>query len=220
MSELGFKPDQLQPPEKPPENPVIRARFNERFKLPKPTLPQELPIRTGGGAGLTPIQTYDLEISRGEDEQVIRGQVTVSADTDFLADVTRHQTEYTKEYSLLCPDGEVDFKVVRRQAPGDIASSLFAKELPLVVAISTRSTYPKRSQDQHNVKHFFSCKGHQFEGRATPNNIDANTPFNKWSEPAAHVDGNGLIYLPYSPDVFDNLEIVIGDIPPQPPQAE
>ncbi|GEM_PF-4332075 len=216
MSETPGPPEPAGQPEAKPENSVIRAGFNERFKLPKPTLPQELPIETGGRAGLTPIQTYDLEINRGPDGQVITGQVTISADTAFLANVVGHQTGYTREYSLLYPDGEVDFEVVRRQAPGDIASSLFAKKLPLVVAISTAATHPRHSQDRHNVQHFISYKGHQFKGPATQDISGTNTPFDKWSEDAANVQGDGLIYLPFSQDVFDNLEIVIGDTPPQP----
>lgn len=229
MTEGGIQLGPIQLAEKPvvietAENPVIRVKWNEGFRLPKPTtLPAELPVDRGFGAKHTPIATYDLEIIRGEgkDEQLIRGQVSVLADTMVHINPIDHLGQnQTPPDVILSPDGDpiIKTKIVQ----GERGIQFVAVEPPLIITVTTEGTSTRHSSNVHGFKHFLTYKGHVYEGEGdvvSGVHSAMNTGFNKWSEKEAHVGGNGILYLPYNEATFENLEFVIGDTSPKPQAA-
>lgn len=214
----GQVPNQVDRPTNPdalkaPERPVIKANFNEGFKLPKPTLPKEIPIGTASANELTEIAAFDLEIQRGED--MIKGEIVVSADTMYPGDIQEGNSDIQAP-RLLEPDGPVDFVFSRRPSKEGHGFNTVAKQTPLVIAIHTKRYFPIHSSSSSNVAHFLRYKDHLYEGTNMNTKGDIETSLDKWDEKASNVNlGDGLIYLPYSEGVFDNLEVFIGDTPPQ-----
>lgn len=196
---------------------IIRAKWNKEFRLPKPVLPDSMPVRFGFSLANTEIARHTVEIER--EGQVIRGEVIISANTKLPADPKEElgQSAIPRK-TILQPSGRVPIRTEIVQDTYTGEAKLVATEAPLIITVKTQGN-ASSGKNNYRIQHAVRYGEHVFEGNLediSGVHSEMTTEYNEWSDKAAGVDGNGIIYLPYSPETFDKLEIVIGDTPPKP----
>lgn len=203
------------------ETPIIKARWNEPFKLPITSLPESLPVAGGSNNTILPIVTYDLEIS-GYKDQTIIGQIIIAADRLLITDPFNEavgQGTTDRNLSLRQPAGDVsvEYKIVMDSSG---KPQIQATKTPLVVSVSTSLLHEMPSKGKiQDVSHFAKYGNAVLYGKHGRIDRPILTEYNGWGGDWDYQNNgirtdDALMLLPYDPAVFGELQIIIGDKPP------
>jgi hypothetical protein len=213
------KPDHLQTTEG--EIPVLKVEWNKPFKLPIASLPRSVSIERVSLGKFPQIKTFNLEIT-GFKDKTITGTVVVSANSGVIADpyteVINQDTAYLHK-DLIQPAGDVsvEYNIVQDKEGGK--PRIETSKIPLMISVTTNPTPVERvvtSRDIPKLTHYLIYQGAVYQGKSGEVHWNiTETSYDKWGTKCNRSGfsdiSNALMLFPYDKQVFEDLQIVIGD---------